>query len=271
MIGLANTRYGFREPLTGREIAAAYELYFGSGLYDRRYPSPNPHSLGRVLREIGRCGGRVLDFGCGSGRYAVPLAQQADVRVTAYDVCHTALGQLGARATQLIGAGGIIPVGTDLAALEAHADASGPFDVVLLAFGVLGHIPGRTNRQDTLRRLCAMLRPGGSIVLSVPNAARRFRREQKSGDGPEPGDVEYMRHSEAGPVPLFYHVYRVDELIQDLTAAGFARIQVDAESVLPERGVISSPLGAWLDGALRRLAPLSIAYGFLARAERPHP
>jgi SAM-dependent methyltransferase len=269
MIGSAQIRHGFREPLTGSDIAAAYELYFGSGLYDRRYPAPNPNTLGRIVRELDRRGSRVLDFGCGSGRYATPLAQRPGTTVLAYDVCTTALSELQRQHGDLIAAGRIVPIGTDLVALEACVREQGSVDVALLAFGVLGHIPGRAARQQTLARLLRMVRPGGAIVLGVPNASRRFRAEQRAGTGQEPGDVEYVRESDAGPVPLFYHVYRRAELVADLEAAGFRTLELGVESVLPERAVISSSWLAALDRGLHAVTPQGLVYGFLAVAERP--
>ena len=112
-----------------------------------------------------------------------------------------------------------------------------------------------------------MVRAGGALVLSVPNAARRFRAEQRHSRGSEPGDVDYVRYSDSGPVRLFYHVYRRDELAADLEAAGFCVTEIEAESVLPERVVASAPVGAFVDSVLRAIVPRPLAYGFLAVAE----
>jgi tRNA (uracil-5-)-methyltransferase TRM9 len=269
MIGFSIYTYGSNEPRVGSDIAAAYELYFSSGLYDHRYPAPNPHTMASIVREIAQRGPSVLDFGCGSGRYAAPLAALPGVTVLAYDVCSVALAQLRQRHASLVADGRIVPVGFDIEALAAHIEAQAAVDVGLMAFGVLGHIPGRAARRDTLRRIRSMLRAGGRLVLSVPNAARRFRLEQRHSRGNEPGDVDYVRHSASGPVRLFYHVYHQDELAADLEAAGLHVIEIEAESVLPERIVASSAVGAGLDRLLRVRAPRSHAYGFLAIAERP--
>ena len=54
----------------GSATACDYEAYFATGLYESRYPAPNPATLATVLGLIGERACLVLDFGCGSGRYA---------------------------------------------------------------------------------------------------------------------------------------------------------------------------------------------------------
>ena len=43
--------------------------------------------------------------------------------------------------------------------------------------------------------------------------------------------------------------------------------RLEAESILNERTIVSAPLGASADAMLRRLTPVSLAYGFLAVAQ----
>src|SRR5690606_3485161 len=75
-----------------------YDLYFSSGGYERRYPAPNRATLALVEGLIGGERRRVLDFGCGSGRYAVPLAVHTPASLVGYDPCTTALSLLRQRA-----------------------------------------------------------------------------------------------------------------------------------------------------------------------------
>ena len=78
-----------RAEAPARGVPEAYEHYFASGHYDRRYPRPNPTVLRLIRRELPP-GGNVIDFGCGSGRYLLALRGQAGV-AAGYDICSAAL------------------------------------------------------------------------------------------------------------------------------------------------------------------------------------
>jgi tRNA (uracil-5-)-methyltransferase TRM9 len=143
---------------------------------------------------------------------------------------------------------------------------------VLMLFGVLGHIPGRDRRRQTLRTLRAMLRPGGRLVVGVPNRRRRFHQEQAASravDGLEPGDITYARWQGGEEIDLYYHLYEPTELEAELGACGYCPLGTRAESVLPERAVVNSSAMAWLDRVLKHVTPLDRAYGFLTVAEAP--
>lgn len=251
------------------DVRSAYDRYYESGFYDHRYPGPNPRTLTTVVREVEARGARVLDFGCGSGRYAAPLALRPGTRVVAYDICATALSLLRRRHARLIRERKLLPVQGDLDALGAAVDEMEGVDVALLAFGVLAHIRGADARRATLETIARLVRPGGSLIVGLPNIRRRFRREQRETPGRESGDVTYTRVSPDGALRLFYHLYDRPEVERELAGAGLRLLRVTAESVLPERTVASRPAAARLDAVLSAVAPLRLAYGFLALAERP--
>lgn len=145
-------------------------------------------------------------------------------------------------------------------------------------FGVLGHIFSRALRQETLATIRRLLRPGGRIIVTVPNAARRFLRRQVMArrlvrEGQlEPGDIFYERTADKVSVEMYYHLYTLEEFGRELEQQGFRLIQMRAESVLPESGVVKSALLRWLDRLLVTIVPLRYAYGFLAVAEvAPEP
>ena len=133
----------------------SYDRYYASGLYDSRYPAPNPHVLQLILNELGSTGGRILDFGCGSGRYALTLAQQPGVSVFAYDISAAAIQDLSRRCNEMITAGAmparLETLSGNLKDLEQRLEGDAGFDLVVLLFGVLGHIPHRERRVATLR------------------------------------------------------------------------------------------------------------------------
>jgi SAM-dependent methyltransferase len=259
--------------ITSDWMGRSYDRYFQTGFYEHRYPRPNPATLRLVLAQIAAVGPRVIDFGCGSGRYAHVLLDESQARVIGYDVSHVALERLRRNCERHVADGRLLPLGGDLEALRAAARAWGGVDLAMLLFGVLGHVPGRDGRRQVLTALRAMLRPGGRIVLSVPNACQRFRRERRETsalaecDGLEPGDIVYTRQHHGDGITLYYHLYDAPELVEELRQCGFRPLDLHAESVLPERAVVASRLAAGLDRVLAAITPLRRAYGFLAVAE----
>lgn len=249
-----------------------YDLYFQSGVYERRYPAPNRATLRLVEELIARHGDHVLDFGCGSGRYAVPLALQHPLRLLAYDPCEVGLSLLKQRAHGTVAEQRIVTISGSLDELAARAAVEGKIDVAIMLFGVLGHIRYRIERLRHLRAVRELLNPDGILVVSVPNALRRFHREQAApwhGDGVrEPGDILYERTLDDRLIELFYHLYRAGELEQELVDAGFEPRSTRSESVLPEWLISRRPAAAAIDEALRAVTPTGLAYGFLTIAAR---
>ncbi len=255
------------------DISGSYGQYISSGLYDRRYPRPNR----RTLRKMQRClsaGGRFLDVGAGTGRYTLPLLQMDGTRCVAHDICPVARETLAERLRDFVSDERLVIRGDDPDDLAAELPQA--FDLALLAFGVLAHVARRTERLRLLRAIRAMLNADGTLILSVPNAKRRFRAEQRDAEPLvregklEPGDVLYKRRQADGEIRLFYHLYTLDEVCRDLSEAGFRVASVGAESLLSERKVVSSrPIG-WLDALACLLAPTALGYDLLAVA-RPKP
>ena len=277
-------------PTSPVDIVRGYNEYYRSGLYKQRYPLPNEAVFALVARAVEETGNRVLDFGCGDGRYAAPLLDRTDARVVGYDISRVALDALGARCRDRLDDGRLTLVHGGLDAFTRETGPLAPFDLALMMFGVLGHVPTRAGRLETLRRVAALLRPGGRLIASVPNARRRFRAEQAAsreriaGGALEPGDITYTRRAapdlnadldadldaDGRDITLYYHLYTPESFVGELEAAGFTVTGLDAESVLPESAVVSSPLLRGVDRLLGTVLPLGLAYGFLAVAE-PNP
>jgi SAM-dependent methyltransferase len=254
----------------------SYDRYFSTGLYSSRYPRPNGHLLNLILREAGRTGARILDFGCGTGRYALALARQRHIEVLAYDISSAAIEDLSRRADEMKAAGALAGKIETLCGsfddLERRLEGDSGFDLVALLFGVLGHIPKRAQRVAVLRSLRLKLRPGGRLIVTVPNRARRFAEEQRACEELvrsgvlEPGDIQYQRSTGTEEIDLYYHLYSPAEFRAELADAGFAVPHLQAESVFAESSVLTSPVRAWVDAALCRLTPVSLAYGMVAVA-----
>ena len=251
------------------DMSGSYGRYISSGLYDRRYPRPNRRTL-RKMKQGLPAGGRFLDVGAGTGRYTLPLLQIGGTRCVAHDICPVARETLGERLRDFVSDERLVIRGDDPDDLAAELPQA--FDLALLAFGVLAHVAWRAERLRLLRAIHTMLKADGTLILSVPNAKRRFRAEQRDAEPLvregtlEPGDVLYKRNQADGEIRLFYHLYTPEEVHRDLSEAGFRLASVGAESLLSERKVVSSrPLG-WLDALACRLAPTALGYDLLAVA-----
>lgn len=255
------------------DMSGSYDLYISSGLYDRRYPRPNQRML-RLSLACLPAGGRFLDFGAGTGRYTAPLLALTRADGIAYDISPTACRALSERLEPFARDGRLA---VRSGAAEALAsDFPRAFDLVLMAFGVLGHVAGRAERMRLLRLLRGTLKAEGALVLSLPNARRRFRTERRAsaplvaGGRLEPGDVLYKRGQGADSIRMFYHLYTLAEARRDLAEAGYRTERVEAESLLAEETVVKSRLVGRLDALACRLAPASCGYGILAVC-RPGP
>src|SRR5437868_14935250 len=96
----------------------------------------------------------ILDFGCGIGRYTVPILGHTKANIVAYDLSHTSLNQLDSNCKSH-------PRRCHLKILKGPAEGfqeHGPYDLILCLFGVLSHIAGQDERQKTLRTLRTALR-----------------------------------------------------------------------------------------------------------------
>ncbi len=115
--------------------------------------------------------------------------------------------------------------------------------VTLCMFGVLSHIPGRINRQNTLKMFADIT--CGPVILSVPNVKSHaeklarydaLRKEHGSiGLAQETGDIRYERDlPDGGQVSIFYHLYTPDEFMRDMIAAGLSDHIIGCANILPE-------------------------------------
>lgn len=113
-----------------------------------------------------RAGDVLLDLGCGGGRHAFEAARRG-VRVVPFDM---SAGDLKDAAAVLLGMeqAGDAPTGSLRGCVNGDATrlpfADASFDRVIAA-EVLEHIPADV---DAMRELTRVLRPGGTIAVTVP-------------------------------------------------------------------------------------------------------
>ena len=105
-----------------------------------------------LARRVPR-GGRVLDIGCGRGTLLSELADRG-FEVHGTEVSRAAVEGADSRAE--------IRIASNLAAAEYPEDH---FDLVIL-WHVLEHLP---DPRETVREIHRVLRPGGEVVIAVPN------------------------------------------------------------------------------------------------------
>jgi len=247
-------------------VASSYARYYRSGLYDARYPAPNPGTYRRIL-ERAVDARRVLDFGAGSGRYALPLLRDTAAFVCAHDLAEDACRTLEERAA----AAGVDADRRLVTTDPGTMAEAGPYDLVIALFGVLSHIEGAARRVRTLRRLRDLLATGGTLLLTVPNARRRFPLHVSRAPGPLPlryapfaRPIVYRHELDGGTQHFPYFLYTPRRLAAELRAAGLHVETLETDSVLPERDLARRPALGRIDAVLCRTVPTELAYGLRA-------
>lgn len=138
---------------TPADVEGSGALYAGLEQFDWYYmPRKWEHDV--ALRDLPP-GGRILEVGCGRGAFVARLLHEHG--------CQTSGLELNPRAVAAAGAAGLPVVAADVRAYAAeHADE---FDAVC-SFQVLEHV---ADVRGFLSALARLVRPGGRLILAVPN------------------------------------------------------------------------------------------------------
>ena len=176
-------------------------------------------------------GARVLDLGCGHGRFAAFLdARGVDLA-----------GYLGVddAAPLLDRARGAHPRATFVALDVITGDLAplGAFDLVV-AFGVLHHVPGRRSRLERVQAWAARVAPGGRLVVSLWRVDAAEPARPWAALGIDPDTVEPGDHLLGwGPNPeAVRYAHDVDELeARALVAASGLTVQDDFRAERDDR------------------------------------
>lgn len=132
--------------------------------------------------------GAMLEAGCGLGKYLLYVQQQGGYAV-GLDFATDALRRIREHRP-----------GTPLVAADLHhlPFAASTFETIL-CFGVLEHF--EQGAEEQARGLAALLRPGGSLVVTLPYANLLKRRRARRGGGdvvesgaPFPAGMRFYQH-----------------------------------------------------------------------------
>ncbi len=163
---------------------------------------------------------RVLDVGCGNGRFARFLRQRLTAGFTYWGIDASKLGLEHAE-KRLADIPDVHLVEHDFIVEPEPLPsslASDEFDLIVL-FGVVHHIPGREHRARLLTHLARRLAPGGLFAYTVWRFDRfeRFTRKLVTwddfpveGSELEPGD-HIMTWGDAGPAYRYCHAMTDEE------------------------------------------------------------
>jgi 2-polyprenyl-3-methyl-5-hydroxy-6-metoxy-1,4-benzoquinol methylase len=238
---------GLGDRATARD---AYDAtYYGEGdekfiaLIERMRDRTFGERAALLVRESGRAGGRVLDIGCGDGRFLAAMAERG------WQIAGTELpGPAFDRARRI--------VGLDLR--EARDDlvereGCGRFDIITL-WHVLEHLP---NPRQVVSRCAELMEPGGLLIVEVPN----FSSRQACSTGRHWMHLDPPRHlyqyTEAGLRAMLadagFVVQRIETFSLMMGALGW--IQSVLNAVLRPRDVLYRSLHAG-GGRDARLLPL---------------
>ena len=209
--------------------AARYDR-LGAGEWDRWDRSAASRLQEAVyrhhLRAAARPGMRVLDAGCGAGRFTRWLVELG-ARVTALDLSPIQLELCRSRAP-----GAATYVQGSITDLGAFGDDA--FDLTVALGGPLSYTLDRTT--DALAELVRVTRPGGRFLASVMSLHGSLHTFLPGILGADPATSERVLASgdltRAANDGHECHVYRVDELLELLTQAGLSEVEVSAPGLL---------------------------------------
>jgi len=273
---LAQQRVPDREKDT---VRAVYDQIAGE--YDARIPGSGPADeiftdtemeflLGKVT-----AGERVLDMGCGTGRFTVPLAQRG-AQVTGLDlseamlaVASSKLDERGLRADMRQG---------DMACLPF---SDGSFDTVTSMLALM-HIPLK-DRPAVFCEVSRVLKPGGRMLLCVKNSVfeRLFKGDRFA--SVDVTDVEdkkliFTELSDGGEYDAPWYSFAPDDLVALFARAGMTVSHLRGNSpisvwlateVLADSGLRS--MVQVLERALSDVPPFShLGYHLLVEAVKPY-
>jgi len=151
---------------------------------------------------------RALDLGCGQGDLLVMLSARA-TSVTGIDYAEVMVQTARENLSGIPNVEVLCAPGEILPLPDHHVDA------VVLA-DVIEHL---VDPPQCLRECRRVLKPGGRLVITTPNAAMEFF--WKRFDGFINAPFRWLRRNKKPIPPVLEHLYRRDELVTLVLAGGF--------------------------------------------------
>jgi SAM-dependent methyltransferase len=167
----------------------------------------------------------ILEAGCGSGKFSLALSAIELHRVTTLDYSHRVLRDMQATAAHILPETEHPPIGYPLGDLARLPFPDNHFDLILNE-GVIEHWLDRNERLAILREMRRVVKPGGAMVVFVPN-------------GVHPLEKQWAQHVYPDAPPMTF--YDASRLKDDLRSIGLAGIKTDG--VYPWRSW--TRLGMW--------------------------
>lgn len=135
-----------------------------------------------LRRHLRKGPARTFDAGCGNGGFSIYAARTGNAVVTAS--FSEREQQDARRRAEVVGASGIDFRQIDLRELDQHSPALGSFDQII-CLETIEHV---RDDEGLVRRLVAMLAPGGQLLLSAPfDGHRPLYTEDPHPSGEEDG------------------------------------------------------------------------------------
>ncbi len=195
---------------------------------------------------------QVVDIGCGFGRHAIELARRGH-SVVGIDPSETMISEAGileAGARSSDPADGALRFVQGTAAALDDAVGRASVDLALCLFTTFGQLASRqdsgaASTTDLLRHVRAALKPGGVLVLEVPERARAIAllvETEQLGATTVTRSIEYRdattilhEHFETPnkTFDLGYQLFSSDELASLVEAAGFTVVSVRDSALVP--------------------------------------
>lgn len=252
-------------------IAEEYDFRFSASTpSDRRFNEMEMHFiLGKLKPQD-----EVLDMGCGTGRFTVPMAEKVR-KVAGLDLCPSMIEKAREKAA---GRGVHIDFNEgDMTSLP-YKDAS--FDVVTSMVALM-HIP-LEQRQAAFSEAARVLRPGGRMIINVKNTAFESLCPTDRFVGVDVTDVEHKQlvfteNRTGEDLITNWYSFSPEEITKLFSTAGLSLVHMRANiplfawlanEVLQQANIYATLSG--LENILADMPPFNrLGYYTLAEAVKP--